>query len=70
MIQDRMKSFADKRRIDLEFDIGDMVFVTTQISQSRKARIALRTIHIRTQIEEHFIADFNNYIRVQECNRV
>jgi len=25
--QDRQKSYADKRRTDLEFDIGDMVFV-------------------------------------------
>ena len=25
--QDRQKSYADKRRSDLEFDIGDMVFV-------------------------------------------
>ena len=26
MAQDRQKSYADKRMIDLEFDIGDMVF--------------------------------------------
>ena len=25
--QDRQKSYADKRRKDLEFDVGDMVFV-------------------------------------------
>ena len=27
--QDRQKSYADKRRKDLEFDVGDMVFVKT-----------------------------------------
>ena len=25
--QDRQKSYADKRRTDLEFEVGDMVFV-------------------------------------------
>ena len=35
MAQDRQKSYADKRRSDLEFDVGDMVFV--KVSPLRNA---------------------------------